>query len=125
VSGESLTKTSIDNLLKETVRHNVGGASFKELRSDITRLLLKLSEKFMLCDTTLDYPGLFQSGCINTGESAYSSQASSSIMDSSDPSWQQHDANSVSTASKSKCTTFNVFHRDTMLLDRDDENENK
>jgi hypothetical protein len=43
VSGESLTTTSIDNLLKETVQYNVGGASFKELRSDITRLLLKLS----------------------------------------------------------------------------------
>ncbi len=99
VSGESLTTTSIDNFLKETVRHNVGGARFKELRSDITRLLLKLSEKYMLCDTTLDYPGLFQSGCIDTSKSAYSSQASSSIMDSLDPGWQQHKANSVSTSS--------------------------
>jgi hypothetical protein len=126
VSGESLTKTCIDNLAKETIRHNMGEASFKELRSDIKRLLLKLSEKYSACETTLDYPGIFESGCNNTGESAYSSQASSSIMDSSDSGWQHHNTYSVTSSSKSESTfTFNVFNSDMMSLDRDDESENE
>ncbi len=72
--------------------------------------------------TLLDYPGIFHSGCNNTGESAYSSQASSSDLDSSDSGWQHSKANSVSSSRKSE-STFDIFHSDMMSLDGDNDNE--
>jgi hypothetical protein len=75
-----------------------------------------------LCVTLLDYPGIFCSGCNDTGESAYSSQASSSGLDSLDSGWQHSEANSVSSSRKSE-STFDILHSDMMSLDGDNDNE--
>ncbi len=87
-----LTNSGIDNLIHDMIQDNHDRSLVKQMRNEITSLMLALSEKYSsadIKDTLVVYPRLFDSIKDDSSESGYSSkQVSSSSNDSSDSDWQ-------------------------------------
>ena len=110
-----LTKTGLGKLLHDMIKTNEDRSCLKQLRKDITSLMLVLLEKYSFecfVDSLVDYPSVFHS--INNGSSDFghsSNQASSSTKDTSDSDWQQTEEKSNSTRSVDSVsdTSFSTY----------------
>ncbi len=89
---KDLSMNTFGNLLNKTIRCNDGGSSLQQLRVEITKFLLVLSDKdssVHMCDSSaVHYPSAFHSASDDASEFANStSQASSHTDDTVDSIW--------------------------------------
>ncbi len=87
-----LTKAGFNDLIHEMIKNNQDWSLLKQLRKEITRLMLVLSQKYAsecCMNSMVVYPSLFHSINDNSSESGYSSdQVFSSTDDTADSDWQ-------------------------------------
>jgi len=88
-----LTKPSIIDLIHDMIKKNQDRSLLNELRKEITRLMLALSQKYSsecFDDSLAVYPSLFDSINDDSSESGYttSSQLISLTIDTADSDWQ-------------------------------------
>ena len=86
-----LTNSGIDILIHDMIQTNQDQSLLKQMRNEITSLMLALSEKYLLVhskDTIVVYPSLFDSIKDDSSNSGYSSkQLTSMSNDTSDSDW--------------------------------------
>jgi hypothetical protein len=87
-----LTKPGIKDLIHDMIKKNQDRSLVNELRKEITRLMLALSQKYSsecFDDPLAVYPSLFDSINDDSSESGYtSSQLTSPTIDTADSDWQ-------------------------------------
>jgi hypothetical protein len=87
-----LTKAGFNDLIHEIIKNNEDWSLLKQLRQEMTRLMLALSEKYAsecCMNSLVVYPSLFHSINVYSSESGYSSdQVFSSKDDTADSEWQ-------------------------------------
>jgi len=87
-----LTKSGIENLIHDMIIQNQDRSLVNEVRKEITRLVLSLSQKYSAeCfnDSLAVYPSLFNSINDDSSDSSVTSgQLTSSTFDSADSDWQ-------------------------------------
>ncbi len=87
-----LTNSGVDNMIYDMIQTNHDESLLKQMRNEITSLMLALSEKYSSDDsndTLVVHPSLFDSIKDDSSESGYSSkQVSSTSNDCSDSDWQ-------------------------------------
>ncbi len=113
-----LTKTGTCNLLHEMIKTNEDRLCLKQLRKDITSLMLVSSEKYSsecFIDSLVYYPSVFHSTNNDSSDFGYSSnQASSMTNDTDNFDWQQTEEkyNSTRSVDSVSDTSFSTYQND-------------